>query len=95
MVVERRGQVIAVGLGQPATGGTGRAHREPAGQEDGDAPEPDARHAFGGQTDPTDALPAIEHSVVTEVDRAKFQHVPSSGLPWAFGSPKLETKEGP
>ena len=35
-----------------------------AGQVDGDVPEPDARHAFGGQTDPADAIPAFEHGIV-------------------------------
>jgi hypothetical protein len=38
--------------------------------------KPDARHAFGGQTDTPDALPAFEHGVVTKADRPELQHVP-------------------
>jgi len=42
----------------------GRAHREAADQVDGNIPEPEAGHAFGGQTDSADALPAFEHAIV-------------------------------
>ena len=42
---------------------------------DGDAPEPGARHPFGGQADSADALPALEHRIVAKADCAEFQHV--------------------
>ena len=35
---------------------------------DGDAPTPDARYAFGGQADPTDALLAIKHGKIAKVN---------------------------
>ena len=41
---------------------------------DGDAPEPDARHAFVGEADPTDALPAFEHTIVTNADCSELKH---------------------
>ena len=42
---------------------------------DGDAPEPDARHTFGGQSNPADALPAFKHGKVAKADGAEFQHI--------------------
>ena len=39
------------------------------------SPEPDAGHAFGGQTDPADALLAFEHDVVANADCAELQHL--------------------
>ena len=43
-------------------------HGKPARQMDGDAPDPDARHPFGGQSNPADALPAFEHGIIAKAD---------------------------
>jgi hypothetical protein len=51
-----------------------RSWDEPMGSSppegDGDIPQPVARQALDDKADSADALPAFEHSVVTEVDGA-------------------------
>jgi hypothetical protein len=39
---------------------------------DGDVPQPDARHAFAGEANPADALPAFEDGIVTDADRSEL-----------------------
>jgi hypothetical protein len=41
---------------------------------DGDVPQPDARHAFVGEANPADALPAFEHAIVTHADCSELEH---------------------
>jgi hypothetical protein len=43
----------------------------------GDVPEPDARHALVGEANPADALPAFEHAIIANADRAELQHIPA------------------
>jgi hypothetical protein len=45
---------LELGLGRVEV--PGLAHREPAGQVDGDIPEPDGRHPFVDEANPTDPL---------------------------------------
>ena len=46
-----------------------------ARQMDGDIPEPDARHAFGRQSNSADALPTFKHGIVANVDGAELKHI--------------------
>lgn len=45
-----------------------------AGQMDLDVPNPDPRHAFAGEANPADALPAFEDGIVTDADGPELQH---------------------
>jgi hypothetical protein len=62
---------LELGLGRVEV--LGRAHREPAGQVDDDVPQPDARYALLGETNPADALPVLEDGIIMRADRTELQ----------------------
>jgi hypothetical protein len=66
----RSGAVLSFSAGQAALNSALRCRGLCT---DGDVPEPDAWRALAGTTNPADALPAPEHGIVVDADRAYVQ----------------------
>ena len=72
-----------------------KSEAEPAGSPlDGDGPEPAGRQALLGEADPTDALPAFEHGIVIDAERAELQHIlgPFLGPSWGGNAPVFRAR---